>query len=141
LNAPDVTVLLPPPPLAPDFSGSSKLVNTTIVTGSQPFTYTLIISNSGNASGTFALTDTLDAHLTLISAPGFTVNGATLTLSGTVEAHTQQAFTITARVTADFSGTISNTAYLSGDGFTYDLNAPDVQVTAIYRVFLPVLRK
>ncbi len=101
---------------APDFSASSKTVNTTTVTAGDLLTYTLIVSNSGNLSGTFALTDTLIAPLNLISAPGLTQNGATLTGSGVVESHTLQTFTVTVRVNATYSGIVTNTAQSSGDG-------------------------
>ena len=131
-------------PPVPNLAGSSKQVNTSIITAGNLLTYTLIVSNSGDAVGTFALTDTLAATLNLISAPDLTLNGTTLTGSGVVETHTQQTFTITVRVTANFSGTISNTAQLSGDGFTYSLNAPAVQVNVVYGgygVYLPLVRK
>jgi uncharacterized repeat protein (TIGR01451 family) len=141
LTAPAVTVLPPP---APDFSASSKLVNTTVVTGSQLFTYTLFIANSGEASGTFALTDTLAAQLMLVNAPGFSVNGSTLTLTGTLEAQASQSFDIAVRAASGFSGTITNTAQVSGDGHTRTLIAPSVThkpVTVMYTVYLPLIVK
>ena len=141
LTAPSVTVLPPP---AADFSASSKLVNTTAVTGSQLFTYTLFIANSGEASGTFALTDTLAAQLTLVNAPGFSVNGATLTMTGTLEAQASQSFEVGVRAATGFSGTIANTAQVSGDGQTRSLIAPSVThqpVTVMYAVYLPLIVK
>jgi uncharacterized repeat protein (TIGR01451 family) len=128
-------------PLAPNFSGSSKLVNTTVITGSELFTYTLIISNSGNLSGTFALSDTLDANLTLVSAAGFNLNGSTLTVTGTLNALASQSFDVVVRAATSFSGTIANTAQLSGDGQTRSLIAPDVTHRPMYVVYLPVIEK
>jgi uncharacterized repeat protein (TIGR01451 family) len=141
LTAPVVTALPQP---VPDFSASSKLVNTTVVTGSQLFTYTLFIANSGEAGGTFALTDTLAAQLTLVNAPGFSVNGATLTMTGTLEAQTAQSFEVVVRAAASFSGTIANTALVSGDGQLRSLIAPNVTHrpgTAAYVVYLPLVQR
>ena len=139
LPAPAVTV---PPPSAPDFSASSKLVDATVVTGSQPFTYTLFIANSGEASGTFALTDTLDTHLMLIAAPDFHINGATLTLSGTLDAQASQTFDIVVRTTGIYSGVIGNTATLSGDGQIRSLLAPNVQRnSSVFGLYLPMIMK
>ena len=106
----------------PNFSASSKTVNTITVTAGDLLTYTLIVSNSGNLSGTFALTDTLIAPLNLISAPGLTRNGAMLTGSGVVESHTLQTFTVTVRVNANYSGIVTNTAQFSGDGSSAQLD-------------------
>ena len=141
LTAPVVTAL---PQSVPDFSASSKLVNTTVVTGSQLFTYTLFIANSGEAGGTFALTDTLAAQLTLVNASGFSVNGATLTMTGTLEAQTAQSFEVVVRAAASFSGTIANTAQVSGDGQIRSLIAPNVTHrpgTAAYVVYLPLVQR
>jgi uncharacterized protein len=135
LSAASVTVL----PLAPDFSGSTKLVNTNIITGSELFTYTLIISNSGNLSSTFALTDTLDANLALVNADGFNINGATLTVSGTLDALDSQSFDVVVRAATSFSGTLANTAHLSGDGQTRSLIAPSVTHRPMYLLYLPVI--
>lgn len=125
---------------APDFSGSSKSANATVITSGLPFTYTLVISNSGTAAATFALTDTLNANLTLIDAPGFSANGATLTVTGTLNAQTSQTLTITVRTTPIFSGTIGNTATLSGDGQVRTLIAPEVNVKPIYFIDLPLIQ-
>ncbi len=141
LTAPVVTVQSPP---APDFSASSKLVNTTVVTGSQLFTYTLFIANSGETSGTFALTDTLDARLTVVNAAGLNVNGATLTVTGTLNALISQSFEVVVRAAPGFSGTITNTATLSGDGQIRSLIAPSVThkpATVMYVVYLPVVQR
>jgi len=141
LTAPSATVLLQP---SADFSASSKLVNTTVVTGSERFTYTLFIANSGDAVGTFALTDTLDAHLTLVNAAGFSINGATLTITDMLAAQSSQSFEVVVQAATGFSGTITNTATLSGDGQIRSLIAPNVThrpVSVTYGVYLPVVQK
>jgi uncharacterized repeat protein (TIGR01451 family) len=129
------------PALSPDFSTSSKTVNTPVIVGSQLFTYTLVVSNSGNVSGTFMLTDTLDVHLTLVNAVSFSVNGSTLTMTGTLNALAAQSFEVIVRATAELSGTIANTATLSGDGQTRVLNAPSVMHKPIYAIYLPLIQK
>ncbi|MBI5564824.1 MAG: DUF11 domain-containing protein, partial [Chloroflexi bacterium] len=113
-----------------DFSGSAKLVNTTAITAGQLLTYTLIVSNSGDVTTDFMLTDTLHAALTLVSAPGLTQNGSTLTAGGSIGGQSTQTFTITARTLITFSGSITNVATLSGDGQVRQLNAPSVSVNA-----------
>jgi uncharacterized repeat protein (TIGR01451 family) len=130
------------PAPAPNFAGSSKLVNTEIVTGSERFTYTLVISNNGNASGTFMLTDTLDAHLTLVNAADLSINDSTLTVSGTLSASTSQAFEVIVQAAAAmYSGAIPNTATLSGDGQTRLLIAPPVTHKPIFSIYLPLIQK
>ncbi|HTP10291.1 MAG TPA: ExeM/NucH family extracellular endonuclease, partial [Anaerolineae bacterium] len=138
LVAPAVTVQPQP---KPDFSMSSKLVDTTVVTGSQPFTYTLFIANTGDAAGTFALTDTLNANLIVLAAPGLNVNGHTLTVTGTLDALTAQSFDIVVQAAAGFSGIITNTAALSSEGQTRPLSAPSVTHVPIYSIYLPLILK
>ncbi|CAG0932721.1 hypothetical protein TFLX_02713 [Thermoflexales bacterium] len=133
----DVTILV----AGPDFSGSTANVTPLTVQGGELLTYTLTISNSGGSAGQFVLTNTLDAHVSLISAPNMTVAGSALIATGTLNSLATQAFTITVRANYGYSGTLSNTAQLSGDGFSYDLNTPAVQVTGMYRVYLPLILK
>jgi uncharacterized repeat protein (TIGR01451 family) len=132
-----VRVAYYPPP--PDFSASSKAVNTTSVTGGDLMTYTLAVANNGGTAATFVLTDTFNPHLTLVSAPGLS-GTTTLTATGMISRLEQQSFNFTARVSATYSGTVTNTAQLSGDGTTRDLHAPTVSVAAItYELRLPVI--
>ncbi len=133
----DVTILA----TGLNFSGSTSTVAPTAVKGGDLFTYTLTISNSGAATGPFILTDTLAAHVSLISAPNMTAAGSTLIATGSINGQATQTFAITVRANYGYSGTINNTAYLGGDGFTYTLNAPVVQVEGKYRIYLPLLRK
>lgn len=114
-----------------DFSGSIKLVNTTSITAGQLLTYTLIVSNSGDVAASFALTDTLNAALTVVGAPGLTQNGSTLSASGSIGGQSTRTFTITARTSITYSGSIANVASLSGDGQVRSLTAPSVTVNAL----------
>ncbi len=124
-----------------NFSGSTASVIPTTVKGGELLTYTLTISNSGASTGPFVLTDTLDAHVSLVSAPNMTVTGSVLTAQRDIAGQTTQTFAITVRANYGYSGTISNTAQLSGDGSTYNLNTAVVQVQGMYRVYLPVVRR
>jgi len=114
-----------------DFSGSIKLVNTMSITAGQWLTYTLIVSNSGDVTANFNLTDTLHAGLTVVSAPGLAQTGSTLSTSGSIGGQSTRAFTITARTLITFSGSITNVAALSGDGQVRSLTAPSVSVNAL----------
>jgi hypothetical protein len=125
---------LPPPS---PFSGSMKLVNASEVNAGDPLTYTLVISNSDPGPLPFVITDVLNANLELISAPGMTVNGQTLTASGAVAGLGQQTFTIVVRTKPSAGGQLVNTATLTGDGGMHVLISPPVTVHA--KLYLPSL--
>jgi len=133
----DVTILT----AGLNFGGSTATVAPTAVKSGDLFTYTLTISNSGAASGPFILTDTLDSHVSLVSAPNMTAAGSTLSANGTINGQTTQTFAITVRASYGYSGTITNTAQLSGDGSMYEWTALNVQVQSQYRVYLPLVLK
>ena len=124
-----------------NFSGSHPDVTTTHVTGGDSFTCTITISNSGTVGGVFTVTVTLDPHVTLIAAPDFTAHGATLTVSRTLLAQHEQTLSYQVRAAYGFSGTVNNTAVLSGDGHPFNLTMSAVTVDARYLIFLPLLRK
>ncbi|HEU5013587.1 MAG TPA: DUF11 domain-containing protein [Roseiflexaceae bacterium] len=116
-----------PKPLIADFSNSTKTVSAQSVAVGQVFTYTLSIVNSGDADSTFALTDTLNAKLSVVNvSPGLTQSGSTLTATGPISAGEQISYTVS--VKADSAGTINNAATLTGDGTTHTLPAPAVTV-------------
>jgi uncharacterized repeat protein (TIGR01451 family) len=121
-----------------NFSASAKTVNATLVRPGGLLTYTLTLSNTGTVSATFALTDTLDAHVSLISAPGM-AGSSTLTATGILSGNTQLTYTVTLRASQPYSGTVANTAHLSGDGTLRGLTAP--LVTVVNRLWLPVVRR
>ncbi len=128
-------------PFPADLSGSSKTVNTTSITGGDLLTYTLTISNSGELTATYHLTDVLDLNLTLVNAPG--LNGSTtLTGTGSVGPLAQVLYTVTVQASIAFSGTVNNTAQLAGDGQVRHLAAPAVTVAQyIYRLLLPIIMR
>jgi hypothetical protein len=133
----DVTILA----TGLNFSGSTASVAPAAVKGGDLLTYTLIVSNSGGAAGPFVLTNTLDAHVSLIAAPNMTAAGSTLIATGTLSSQAAQSFVITVRANYGYSGTLHNTAHLGGDGFTYSLDTTAVHVTGVYKVYLPLVRK
>ncbi|NJM08359.1 DUF11 domain-containing protein [Candidatus Gracilibacteria bacterium] len=144
LTAPTVTVQAEP--LEPaDLAGSRKTVNTTAILSGNVLTYTLTISNSGQRSTTFSLTDTLPMGLSLISAPGLTVNGQRLTVNGSVGGGLAVSYIIVVRAIAQGPTTITNVAQLSGDGQTRNLISPRVDVLpdpqAGFEVYLPIIRR
>ncbi len=112
--------------LPANFVGSSKTVSDEVVQVGNVFTYTLTISNSGEIGSSYALTDTLPANLSVVSAPGLTKNGQQLTASGPIPANAQLVYNV--RVQANATGTVTNTATLSGDGTDRDLIAPAVTI-------------
>jgi uncharacterized repeat protein (TIGR01451 family) len=144
LRAPTVTVQLAPLSAA-NLAGSGKAINTTAVFSGDMVTYTLTISNSGQQSATFSLTDTLPTGLQLISAPGLTANGQRLTASGTVGGGLSLVYTIVVRVTAQGPTSITNVAQLSGDGQTRNLVSPRLEVVpdpqAQFDLYLPIINR
>ena len=112
-----------------DFSQSGKTVSSQNVMAGELFTYTIELSNTGELSGSYMLTDTLDPNLTVVST---TLSGTNpLTAMGDLDDDDSMLYTIVVSTTAAFSGTIDNTAVLEVNGFQYDLNAPAVQVTTM----------
>src|SRR5262249_8370843 len=111
----------------PDLSGSSKSVNTATALAGDLLTYTLTLSNSGLLTATYHLSDVLNANVSLVSAPGLS-GTTTLTGTGGVGPLAQVDYLVTVQIGVTFSGTITNTAQLSGDGVTRSLVAPNVTV-------------
>lgn len=140
LTAPVVTVVAQATP--PNFSTSTKTVDKRRISRGEQVVYTISVTNSGQQSGNFTLTDQLDPQLTLVSAPGMTVNGRTVTATGSVGAGLSQQYTIIARATptATLGSTIANTATLTGDGQTRTLQAPAVTVVPA-AIFVPLVQK
>ena len=130
-------------PTAPNLSGSSKTVNSTTAMAGGLITYTLTISNSGQTATTFNLTDTLNANLTYVSSsPLMTVNGQTVSASGTLLGGESRVYTLVVRVNATFTGSITNIATVSGDNQTRSLTAPAVIVNAVtvqHKIYLPLI--
>ena len=62
-------------------------------------------------------------------------------MTGTLNALASQSFDVVVQATTSFSGTIANTATLSGDGQTRSLIAPNVTHRPIYLMYLPLIQK
>lgn len=128
--------------LPASFDGSTKTASATTVQVGTVFTYTLTITNSGEVAGSYTLTDTIPAQLSIVSAPGMTVNGQTLTASGTVSAGGQATYMIAVR--AESVGVVTNTATLAGANQTLTLTAPAVTIQeepVTMSVYLPLIYK
>ena len=128
----------PLPPTPANLAGSSKTVNTTSAWAGSLITYTLTLTNSGTLAAGFALTDTLDPHVTLVSAPGLSGSG-TLTATGILTGLAQLTYQLAVRTGPTFNGSLANVAQLSGDGTTRNLTAPLVTVTN--HLLLPLVRR
>ncbi len=128
-------------PAIDNFVGSSKNVNATTVTAGQVLTYAMVVSNSGFTLANVSISDALDPNVTLVSAPGMTLDGSTLMATGTQPNNSTQTFTITVRVSRTFTGTLNNTAALTVDGQARALIAPAVTVIAppINKYWLPMI--
>jgi CSLREA domain-containing protein/uncharacterized repeat protein (TIGR01451 family) len=123
---------------APDLSGSRKGVTSLAATPGSLLTYTLVVSNSSPLTASFALTDPLDAQVSLVSAPGLS-GGRTLTGGGLLAGLAQVSYMVTVRVGQGAHGALANIARLSGDGFTHSLAAPLVAVGV--HLWLPLVRR
>jgi len=123
---------------APDLSGSKKGVISLAAPPGSLLTYTLVISNSSPFTASFALTDPLDAQVSLVSAPGLS-GGRTLTGGGLLAGLAQVSYTVTVRVGQGAHGALANIARLSGDGLTRSLAAPLVAVRA--NLWLPLVQR
>ena len=128
----------PLPPTPANLAGSSKAVNAASAWSGSLITYTLTLTNSGTIAASFALTDTLDPHVSLVTAPGLTGN-STLTATGVLTGLAQLNYQVVVHTGPTFNGVVANIAQLSGDGTTRNLTAPMVTVTN--HVLLPFVRR
>ncbi|MCC6190716.1 MAG: ExeM/NucH family extracellular endonuclease [Anaerolineales bacterium] len=126
-------------PAPASFAGSTKTADAAAVASGGMLTYMLTLVNTGQVTGTFWLTDTLDPRLTLVSAPGLS-GLTTLTATGTLAPQAQQVFSLTVRVIPGQAGALANIAQLGGDGQTRQLEAPIVTIVAApRRLFVPLI--
>ena len=116
----------------------TKTVDKTAADVGEELTYTITVTNSGDAEATnVTVTDTLPAGLTDVSASnGGTVNDNTITWSGlTVGAGTSTTLTVTAKVDKGASGTLTNSVTLKDDkGDPQGQSTADVTVNTYYTV-------
>ena len=142
-----VGLLLQPTPLIPANLAGSSLDADIVVSANGKLgviTYTLTISNSGQVGTTFSLTDTLPSELRLLSAPGLTVSGQTLTASGSIAGGATVSYIILTELSATGSVSFTNQATLSGDGTTRTLTSATVNISVPAsggRLYLPIMRR
>nr|MBF6619705.1 DUF11 domain-containing protein [Patulibacter sp.] len=101
-----------------------------------PVTYEIEATNHGPSVATgVAVEDTLPASLTLVSAPGCSVNRQVLTCNaGTLDVDASRTFTVTATVNPDATGTLANTATV--ESTTPDAN-PANDTSTVSRALSP----
>jgi uncharacterized repeat protein (TIGR01451 family) len=125
--------------------GTRKEATPTVLRMGELVSYTIVVSNVGDAAVTVRVTDTLAVSATLVSAtPGYNQTGQTLVWSGVnVPAGGTAVLTITARAASGLlpGGYLLNNSVLIGtaDGET-TRNAPLVTVQP-WRAFVPIVRR
>jgi uncharacterized repeat protein (TIGR01451 family) len=128
-----------------DNAGTRKEVTPTVLRMGELVSYTIVLSNSGDAAVTARVTDTLAVSATLVSAtPGYAQSGQTLVWSGVnVPAGGTTVLTITVRAA---SGPLPG-GYALGNSVTIgaadgEIVRPAPAVTvAPWRAYLPLVRR
>jgi hypothetical protein len=137
LSAPPVVVQ------AATWDLAALAVDTSALTSTSVLTYTLDVGAS--VSGHYTATLDLDPALTVLAAPGMTLDGRTLSASGVVSPGVVRPYTITVAIDPAFSGTITQTALVSGGALARTLSAPAVVIEpapeSTFRVYLPAIRR
>jgi len=123
---------------------SALAVDSSALTSTSTLTYTLDVGAS--LSGHYTATIDLHPALTVLAAPGMSLTGRTLRASGTVAPGVIKSFLITVVVNPAFSGTITQTALISGGMLDRTLSAPLVVVAPAviappFRLYLPAIRR
>jgi hypothetical protein len=113
------------PPPGATWELAALAVDTSALTASAILTYTLDVAST--FGGRYSVTLDLHPGLTLLAAPELTVAGRSLSAVGVVGPGGVRPYTIAVAIDPAFSGTISQTAHISGDlGRT--LSAPPVVI-------------
>jgi LPXTG-site transpeptidase (sortase) family protein len=127
----------------PDFS-VVKTDGSAVYTPGTPITYTITVSNTGNAVGTGTVTDNFPASLTNITWTCVGTGGATCTANGTgnindavsIPAGQSVTYTVNATVLSSATGNLVNTASAAlsvgtdptpGNNSSTDTDTPDLQ--------------
>jgi hypothetical protein len=118
-------------------------VDTSALTSSAILTYTLDVGAS--FGGQYSVTLDLHPGLILLAAPELTVAGRTLSAVGVVSPGVVRPYTITVAIDPAFSGTITQTARISGGAQQRTLSAPPVVIepapAPTFRLYLPAIRR
>ncbi len=135
----------------PNLAASTKRVDRDEARAGQTLTYTLTVSNSGELSTPFAVTDTLDAHTafsTVLDTPMGSYGHANgvVTWTGTITGESQATLAFQAQITETATGAVTNTAHISGAGMIYTraatttiLGAPLLTATKSVQPVGPIL--
>ena len=124
-------------PTAVTWAQATLLVNPTRSNPGGIVTYRLAVSDP--EGGAFAVEDTFDPRLTIISAPGMNVDGQTVRANGLLAPSERRVFSMTVQVAPDFIGVLENSATITGDGASRTVDAPAVM--ALHTVYLPLVRE
>ncbi len=136
----------------PNLAASTKRVDRKTARAGETLTYTLTVSNTGELSTTFAVTDTLDANTTfsdVIDAPmgsSYAHAGGILTWTGTLDGESEATLAFRAQITETATGVVTNTAHIGGAGVVYTraatttlLSAPLLTATKAVQPAGPIL--
>ncbi|MCP4536787.1 MAG: ExeM/NucH family extracellular endonuclease [Chloroflexi bacterium] len=133
------------PPL--NLSASTKMVEPAgDVNAGDYLTYTVTLSNSGQADATVTITDTLPGELLLVSGFGGGTNTA-LTWSGLVAGEDQVELTLIVQADPSLTATVtvSNTVTIDdGVNAAFDIHSPDTTILVGgdgYYVYLPLVSR
>lgn len=127
-------------PTAVAWAGSSLQVDTTLAWPGDTLTYRLSLSDP--AGGEFAVSDSFDPNLAILSAPGMQIAGNSVSAQGVLAPGARHTYVITVRVAAGYSGDLSNSATIVGAGGERNLEAPPVSVRQPpARLFLPLVSR
>ena len=125
-------------PTAVRWAQSSMTVDKTSVKTGDYVRYTLRVGDT--EGGSYTVTDTLPEYLTILFAPNMTINGQTVSASGTLAPNIPAIYQITVQVNRDYVGTISNSALVTDGNVRRELFAPDVLVDTTRTIlYLPLI--
>ncbi|HYF65970.1 MAG TPA: hypothetical protein VD886_24285 [Herpetosiphonaceae bacterium] len=127
-------------PTAVGWAGSALLVDATLARPGDTLTYRLSLSDP--EGGAFAVSDSFDPNLAILSAPGMWIDGRSVTAQGVLAPGARQTYAITVRVADAYAGDLSNRATIVGAGGERSLEAPLVSVRqSAARLFLPLVNR
>lgn len=119
----------------PNLAASTKRVDRAEARAGEALTYTLTISNSGELTTTFAVTDALDANTTFSAVLGAPMGqyghaGGIFTWTGTLDGESEATLAFQAQITETATGVVTNTAHIGGAGMVYTRAATTTLLSA-----------